>query len=251
MMTATDTLKEPKLFSLADLATVNPERIPQHIAIIPDGNRRWAQQRKSGCEVGHRHGADVVLDIVKGAKELGIKTVSIYTFSTENWNRPQEEINALFFLMDTYLKSQRERMIANEVRLHSIGDVSGLPKMLQDTLAETKAATAHCTGINFVMALNYGSRNEICRSIQAIAAKGIPADQITEAMISEHLDTAPFGDPDLLIRTSGEQRISNFLLWQISYAEIYTTPLYWPDFTPHHLLEAVEAFQKRQRRIGT
>lgn len=250
-MTSTQPFTEPDVLSEAEIRSFNDAIIPRHVAIIPDGNRRWAQERRSGSEIGHQRGADAVLDIIKAAKELGIQTVTIYTFSTENWNRPKQEIDALFFLMDSYLKSQCLRMIANGVRLHSIGDVTALPIPLQNTLAETKAATAHCSKINFVMALNYGGRNEITRAVQRLASSQTPLHTITESMISNHLDTAPFGDPELLIRTSGEQRISNFLLWQISYTEIYTTDLYWPDFTPKNLCEAVQAFQKRQRRVGS
>lgn len=242
-------------FSAEELALLRPSPRPRHVAVMPDGNRRWAKRHTCSTEAGHNKGADVVLDVVRAAQELGIRVITVYTFSTENWTRPQQEIDALFMMLDGYLKNQRQPMIDHGIQLHAIGNLTGLPSFIQKTLEETKEATSQGNGIRFVLALNYGGRDDICRAakkmIQDVTHGLLQPEQVNEETFSGYLDTAPFGDPDLLIRTSGELRVSNFLLWQISYTELYTTQVYWPDFTPRHLLDALVNFQQRDRRIGT
>lgn len=243
-----------KFFSAEQLASLNGKSIPQHIAIIPDGNRRWAHQQLQTVDGGHQHGADVVMDTVEAAKDLGVQTLTIYTFSTENWSRPPLEIEGLMAIIDGYLRRQCDRMVREGVRLNTIGDLSKLPQNLQETIATTKAATQHCRDINLVLALNYGARDEICRVAQQIVKEvqdgTLTAEEITEASVAAHLDTAPWGDPQLLIRTSGEMRVSNFLLWQISYCEVYIPKVLWPDFSSQHLYDAVVEYQRRERREG-
>lgn len=247
--------EESTIYTPQELAQLDARRIPYHIAIIPDGNRRWAKEHHISSYQGHQKGADVILTIVRAAKEIGIKVVTLYLFSTENWNRSKAEIKALFFLLEHYLKSQKEAMVRNGIRLGTVGNVSMLPTNTQNVLAETKAVTACCSDIHFVMALNYGGRDEIRRVVRQIVQESLEGrlkvDQITEEKIASYLDTAPYGDPDLFIRTGGELRISNFLLWQISYSEIYNSTVFWPDFTPDCLYTAVKDFQRRERRIGS
>jgi undecaprenyl diphosphate synthase len=241
-------------FHPSQLALLDRSRIPRHIAIIPDGNRRWAKKRLSSIHEGHREGADTLMEIVKAAQELDIKGITFYSFSTENWNRPPEEVMALMALFTTYLTEQREEMVQSGIKLETIGDLTPLPACLRETIHATKVATQDCNKISLILALNYGSRNEICRAFRAILddydQRYLSKEEINEATISRYLDTYPWGDPDLLIRTSGELRVSNFLLWQISYSEIHVAPVLWPDFTPQHLIEAILDFQGRQRRWG-
>ena len=243
-----------RYFTFEETTCLDLNRIPQHIAFIPDGNRRWAKKQKMRTSEGHREGSDNLIDIVKAGKELGIKTFTFYLFSTENWNRPQDEIDALMWLLHTYLIEQRPTFLEEGTRLCTIGNLSSLPEYVQKTVQETKEITAHCHEVDLIFALNYGSRDEIKRAMQLIAQDiidhKIAPSQISENTISKYLDTAPWKDPDLLIRTSGELRLSNYLLWQISYAEIYSTNVLWPDFTPHHLLKALINYQQRERRLG-
>lgn len=245
---------EKTFYSPQDLSFLDPRKIPKHIAIIMDGNRRWAKQKEAPAIMGHWEGAEVLIEIVKAAAELGVQTLTVFAFSTENWIRPEEEVEALMHLFELYLLQKREAMVRDGIRLNAIGDISRLPKRVQDAIFDTKKATEHCQKINLVLALNYGSRDEIRRAFVQLLKqqdlKTFQPEEITEAMISQCLDTTPWGDPDLLIRTSGEFRVSNFLLWQISYAEVYITEVLWPEFTPHHLLQAVLAYQKRNRRLG-
>lgn len=243
-LTRTSTTK----FPAERLALLDHTRVPKHIAIIPDGNRRWANSQKKTREEGHTKGADIILDIVKAARDLGVKYVTIFTFSTENWERPKDEVAALMILLKHYLISQREPMLENGVRLEAIGDLSAFPQSIQEELKLTKEITQKSDAITLILALNYGGRNDIQRAFQKIINAGY--QEITEELISSYLDTSAIPDPDLLIRTSGEHRFSNFLLWQLSYAEFYTTKTLWPDFTPSDLLEATLDFQKRERRLG-
>lgn len=243
------------LFSPGEISVLGKGPVPKHVAIIPDGNRRWAKRERCMIKTGHYHGTKTIIETVKAAKELGIKIITFYLFSTENWIRPKTEVRALMYLLETFLQEQRPIMKQNGIRMHTIGELSRLSKSALKEIHETKETTANCTGIDMILALNYGSRDELCRAFHKIlddyAKQALKKNEITENTIAQYLDTAPWGDPDLLIRTSGEVRISNFLLWQLSYAEIYSCPVLWPDFTPKHLLEALINFQQRERRGGT
>lgn len=249
-------LEEPKTyyFSAAERSQLRQAPTPHHIAIIPDGNRRWATSHASSTKEGHRQGGDRLIEIVKAARELGIKVITFYLFSTENWGRPKEEIAALMWLLYTFLQEQQATMLEYGIRVCTIGDLSALPTYVQEKITHTKQQTAHCQDIDMVMALNYGGRDEIRRAIQKIVAdcaqNKLQIEQLSEHMVAGYLDTAPWKDPDLLIRTSGEMRLSNYLLWQISYSEIYCSTALWPDFEPRHLLEALKSYQSRQRRLG-
>lgn len=242
-------------FTPQQLAHLRQHPVPQHVAIIPDGNRRWARQQSSLVEEGHREGADNLITIVKAAKELGIKTITFYLFSTENWSREPAEVQALMWILETFLVEQRQTMLDGGIKFMTIGNLSALPETTIKVTEETRAITAHCDQINLVAALNYGSRDELTRALKKIVSdceeNKIKKEQIDEALITQYLDTASLPDPDLLIRTSGELRISNFLLWQISYSEIYVAPTLWPDFRPKHLLDAIFYFQTRDRRYGS
>lgn len=242
------------IFNPEILAKLDVKSVPQHIAFIPDGNRRWAKKALYSVQQGHQTGADTLIETVKAARDLGVKEVTFYVFSTENWNRPKEEVNALMCLYASYLLSQCENMINSGIQLDVIGYLNPLPSFLLNTIDEVKAATKHSNKIRLILALNYGGRNEICRAVKQMildAKEGmIQADDITEKTIASYLDTKKSKDPELLIRTSGEVRLSNFLLWQISYTEIYFSPVLWPDFKPQHLLDAILDYQKRERRWG-
>ena len=248
------TEKSPEAIIAAELPDVAPEARPRHIAIIMDGNGRWALSRNKPRIEGHRAGAESVDKIVTACGRLGIGVLTLYSFSIENWKRPAEEVGAL---MDLYLEClirEHDRLIENHVRFIQLGRREGLPDEVLRKMDETVAATAHCKGPTLALALNYGSRTEITDAVRAIAGKvkagRLDADQITEQTISDHLYTAGLPDPDLLIRTAGEMRISNYLLWQISYAELYVTDVCWPDFRESHLHEAIREFARRNRRYG-
>ncbi len=234
----------------SELEELNLSYGPKHVAIIMDGNRRWAKEKGLPSAMGHWEGAEILIEIVLAGIELGIKTLTVYAFSRENWNRPNGEVDDLMDLFQLYLIRQKERMAREGIRLDAIGDLEGLPQKVLDALNESKKSTEHCARINLVLALNYGGRDEIKRAVVKMVEEKIAPDQITEKSIAKYLDTSRFGDPDLLIRTSGEMRMSNFLLWQISYTEIYSTEVLWPDFSAKELLKAVLSFQKRHRRLG-
>lgn len=242
-------------FSPEQLISLDKTRIPKHVAFIPDGNRRWAKKQHLPALEGHREGADILMDIVKASKELGIRVVTFYIFSTENWLRDHEEVHAFLWLLESYVTEQCETMVENGVRLQTIGDLSRLPASVRHALTTTKEATSQCHDIDMVFAVNYGGRDEIRRAVQAIlddyASQRIKREEVTERVISRYLDTSHWTDPDLLIRTSGELRFSNFLIWQTSYTEVHIADVLWPDFNSTHLLEAVFSFQKRTRRGGT
>lgn len=246
--------KEESLLNQEEIARIDKRRVPKHIAIIPDGNRRWAKKNRILPEEGHKIGAETLLNVIKASHQLGVKTLTFYIFSTENWSRPAREIKAQMWLLEKSLIEQKPRMIANGVRFQTIGDLSRFPSRIITLIDETVEATKECTNITVVFAMNYGGRDEIVRAAKKIAEncnKGlISTRDITEELVSKYLDTAKWGDPEMLIRTSGESRISNFLLWQISYAEIYLSEVFWPEFTPKHLLEAVIEYQHRERRLG-
>jgi undecaprenyl diphosphate synthase len=236
------------------LEGLDKTKIPHHIAIIPDGNRRWAKQQLKKVTEGHFSGADTLPTIVKAAKELGVKVVTVYSFSTENWRRNQHEISTLMYIYESYLRRLQAALVEYDIRFSAIGDRALLPKTLIDVIEQTESLTASCGGLDLVLALNYGGRDELLRAIKKVAQNCVegkikPSD-ITEELFTSMLDTHRFPDPDLVIRTSGEERLSNFLLWQNAYAELYTEKEYWPGFTPQHLLRAILEYQARDRRRG-
>lgn len=228
--------------------------IPTHVAIILDGNGRWAKAKGLPRKAGHVQGAKNVETICEAAYNMGIKYLTVYAFSTENWNRPQDEVDALMQLLRNYMKTCLKTAAKNNMSVRVIGDKTRLADDIKDSIAKLEEATKDYTGLHFQIALNYGSRDEITRAVkslaQQVAAGELEPEQITEQTISEHLDTVGIPDPDLMIRTSGEQRISNYLLWQLAYAEFYFTPVPWPDFDKKELEKAIEAYQNRDRRYG-
>jgi undecaprenyl diphosphate synthase len=230
------------------------ENIPTHVAIIMDGNGRWAKQRHLPRVEGHRVGVESVRATVRTCGELGIKYLTLYAFSVENWNRPQDEVDTLMKYLARFLKSEIAELNKNNVRLEVIGQVYRLPEFVKEQLARTQAALAKNTGLTLILALSYGGRTEIVEATRAIAEKvksgALEPAEITEQVISQHLYTRHVPDPDLLIRTSGEMRVSNFLLWQISYSEFVVTPTLWPDFRRAQLIEALEEYARRHRRFG-
>lgn len=242
------------IYSPEDLKDLDPRLVPRHVAIIMDGNRRWAKSHSLAPIMGHWKGADALTDIVTAAKALGIKVLTVFSFSTENWSRPEDEVDGLMHLFRNYLLRQKEAMIGEGIKLDAIGDLSRLPAEVRDTVEECKLATAQCDQIELVLAMNYGGRNDILQATRALAkdaAEGkLRTMEISEQVFSTYLNTAKWKDPELLIRTSGENRISNFLLWQLSYAEVYISDVLWPDFNEGNLLEAVLEYQKRGRRWG-
>ena len=227
-------------------------KVPAHIAIIMDGNGRWAKKRGMPRTFGHSQGAKVVEQILEDADHIGVKYLTVYAFSTENWSRPQTEVKALMNLLRRYMKTSLVKCAKNNVRVRVIGDKSMLDQDLQDSIADLERDTAANTGIGFQIAINYGGRDEIVRAIKRACGEGLLTDPaaITEDMINGHLDTAGIPDPDLLIRTCGEQRISNFLLWQLAYSEFYFTDKAWPEFDKAELEKAIEAYNHRERRYG-
>lgn len=228
--------------------------MPQHIAIIMDGNGRWAKRKGLGRILGHRQGADAVREVVTLSRELGIQWLTLYAFSEENWKRPRHEVQALMQLLNRFLKSELKKMQENGIRLTTIGRTSRLPKGTRDVLLDTIEKTAANREMTLTLALSYGGRQEILDAVLKIAGQvergELAANQVTEEVISNALYTSGMPDPDLLIRTSGEHRISNFLLWQISYSEIYITPTLWPDFGRDEYLKAIHDYQQRDRRFG-
>jgi len=229
---------------------VNFERLPAHIAIIMDGNGRWAAQRHLPRVEGHRAGIDSVRDVVETSARLGIEVLTLYAFSVENWKRPPTEVSTLMTLLKRYLRLELSTLLKNNIRFRVIGREEELSKDVRQELELGVRQTEHNTGMLFNIALNYGGRAEIIDAAKRVIAAGIPADDLDERRFSDFLYTAGQPDPDLLIRTSGEMRVSNFLLWQIAYAEIWVTDTLWPDFRARHLLEAIVAYQKRDRRYG-
>lgn len=226
--------------------------IPKHVAIIPDGNRRWAEEHNESVATGYIHGALRLIETALAAKEIGIHTLTFFSFSTENWKRPQNEIEIFLQLMELHLLHYASSLAEKDIRLHVIGDTQKLPQKLQETIYSVTQKTEKNSALHLVLAMNYGGRDELVRAFSKILnlyKEGFLLS-VDEKTISSHLDTAPFPDPDLIIRTSGEQRVSNFLLWQGSYAEMYNEPAYWPDFSPTHFLSAMQTFQQRVRRRG-
>ena len=237
--------------SLVDL---DPKRLPRHVAIIMDGNGRWARRRGLPRIEGHRRGKEAVRAVVETARRLGIPYLSLYAFSTENWNRPREEVDALMGLLRRYLATELRKMMRNQIRLVAIGNLDRLPHAVQDALRRNMEATRENTGMTVVLAVSYGGREELAAAMRAMAREvqkgNLHPDEISAATVSKHLSTAGIPDPDLLIRTSGEMRVSNFLLWQIAYAELFVTPTLWPDFGEADLVAALSHYQGRERRFG-
>lgn len=229
-------------------------KIPQHIAIILDGNGRWAKKRGLPRNMGHAQGSRTVEKVCRDAGEMGVKYLTVYAFSTENWSRPKEEVDALMKLLSSYLKDCLKTSKKNNMRVRILGDISALAPELQDKIRELEAASAENTGLNFQVALNYGSRDEILRAMRKLLADydegKITKEELDAGRFSSYLDTAGIPDPDLLIRTSGEQRLSNYLLWQLAYTEFYFTDVLWPDFDKEELEKAVAYYNGRDRRFG-
>lgn len=239
---------------MSDISAIDLNRLPRHVAIIMDGNGRWAQKRRQPRLFGHKAGAESVRSIVKTCREIGIEYLTLYAFSSENWRRPAQEVSGLMSILKNFLESELPRMQKNDIRLMSIGDRQRLPDEVRKSLERGIAATSGNSKLTLNLALSYGSRDELIRAVKAISSlclKGdMTPDQITDQIINDNLDTSQIPDPDLLIRTGGEARLSNFLLWQISYSEIYFTETMWPDFRKESFLQALLEYQSRERRFG-
>ena len=238
----------------ADIDGLDKSALPSHIAVIMDGNGRWAQKKLLNRVKGHEKGADTVRMVVRSCREIGISYLTLYAFSTENWQRSKAEVSALMVLLKKFLVSERQEMVVNNIRFNVIGEEERLPGNVQDEIQRTRDATKNNNGMNLNLALSYGARSEIVRAAKAIAAEvqigRLSVDAITQETITGHLYTANIPDPELLIRTSGEMRVSNFLLWQIAYSEIAVTDTLWPDFTRNELIQILKEYQGRDRRFG-
>lgn len=236
------------------MLALDPQRMPAHIAIIPDGNGRWAKKRLMNRIRGHERGMEAVREIVRTCRNIGVQTLTLYVFSTENWKRPKAEIAALMALLKSFLASEEQEMLEKNIRLHSIGQPHRLPDNIRSDLEHCMAVTRHNDGMVLNLALSYGGRAEIVDMVKAIAHKvaenRLDPTDIDDQLVSDHLYTCQLHDPDLLIRTSGEMRISNFLLWQIAYTEIHITNTLWPDFGKEEFLQILLDFQSRDRRFG-
>jgi len=233
---------------------VQMDKVPQHVAIIMDGNGRWATQKGLPRVIGHRNGVKAVRAVTEGAGELGITHLTLYAFSTENWKRPAFEVQALMTLLVETVKAEIKTFNENNIRLKAIGDLEKLPRKSREALRDGISQTASNTGLTLILALNYSARWDILQATQSIAkaakSKQINPEDIDEQVFESHLSTKDYPDPELMIRTSGESRISNFLLWQLAYAELYFTPIFWPEFRKEHFFAAILDFQKRERRFG-
>lgn len=239
---------------MATIDQIDLSRVPKHVAVIMDGNGRWAKAQGRDRSDGHRAGVDALHTMLDAAKKIGIKYVTCYTFSTENWNRPKREVDILMNLIGIAIKREQKYMVENDVRLQLIGDFDRLPKSAQDSLNGCMAATAHCKTRTLILAISYSSRWEITNMAKQLVAKAaageLKPEDVTEEMVTQNLCTKDIPDPELLIRTGGEVRISNYLLWQIAYSELYFCDTYWPDFGEKELFDAVVEFQNRERRFG-
>jgi undecaprenyl diphosphate synthase len=237
------------------MVNLDPTRLPKHVAIIMDGNGRWAKKRTLNRIRGHEEGAESVRSIVRTTREVGIPWLTLYAFSEENWKRPRYEVEALMRLLKRFLDSELNEMLENGIRFQAIGRIHKLPPGLQEAVAATAEKTSSNRDMVLILALSYGGRQEMSDAMEKIARKieagELSSGDVSEELISGHLYTAKIPDPDFLIRTSGEYRVSNFLLWQIAYAEIYTTAVQWPDFRKEEYLKALEEYQRRERRFGT
>lgn len=229
---------------------IDTNKLPKHIAITMDGNGRWAKTKGKFRIFGHKSGVKAVRDTVEGASEIGINYLTLYAFSTENWNRPKKEVDSLMSLLVSTINKETKTLMDNNVKLTAIGDLNSLPKKCQEELQESIEKTKNNTKTTVILALSYSSRWEILNAIKQIVKEGIAEDQVNEDLFSQYLTTKGVPNPELLIRTSGEQRISNFLLWQIAYSELYFTDVLWPDFRREDLFEAIVKYQIRERRFG-
>ena len=233
---------------------IDTSRLPVHIAVIMDGNGRWAKARGKNRIFGHTNGVKAVRETAEGCAELGVKYLTVYAFSSENWSRPQTEVSALMTLLLKTINGELKTLLKNDIRLNAIGDLDLLPKSVAEELRNTMEKTAHCKRMELILALSYSSKNEIVRAVKQIAlqlkSESISMHDINEDLISKNLYTAGIPDPELLIRTSGEKRVSNFLLWQLAYAEFYFTETFWPEFNKEELYKAIIEFQSRERRFG-
>lgn len=239
---------------MSAISTIDLNRLPRHVAIIMDGNGRWAQKRKQPRLFGHKAGAESVHNIVETCREIGIEYLTLYAFSSENWGRPSQEVSGLMAILKKYLEKELPQMQKNDIRLISIGDRQRLPEAVRKSLQRVIDATSGNSKLTLNLALSYGSRDELVRAVKTISTLCVQGDmepgQVSDQIISENLDTSQMPDPDLLIRTGGEARLSNFLLWQLSYAEIYFTDIMWPDFRKDVFLQALADYQSRERRFG-
>lgn len=236
------------------MPNIDPQKLPKHVAIIMDGNGRWAKKKTLNRVRGHEEGAESVRNIVRTSREIGISWLTLYAFSEENWKRPEYEVKGLMTLLKRFLKGELDEMLHNGIRFQTIGRTSKLPSDVQKILYETTDKTSQNKDMVLTLALSYGGRQEIFDTIRKISKRiesgDMTSEEISEQLIADYLYTTGMPDPDLLIRTSGEYRVSNFLLWQIAYAEIYITPTLWPDFRKEEYLLAIEEFQRRERRFG-
>lgn len=242
---------------MSDLLTqyqINPDRVPQHVAIIMDGNGRWAKQKGHMRIFGHRQGVKAVRAAIESAAEMGVKYLTLYAFSTENWTRPEQEVNALMELLVDTIESELPTLMKNNIKLATIGDLGKLPKKCQAQLDKTKAKTAENNALTLVLALSYSGRWDIMEAVKRIATDvkdgKLSPENINDGILDNALSTSCFPNPDLLVRTSGEQRISNFLLWELAYSELYFTPVLWPDFAKDDFYKAIVEYQGRERRFG-
>lgn len=232
---------------------INQGNLPQHIAVIMDGNGRWAKKKGAARIFGHKNAIKAVREVTEGCAELGVKYLTLYAFSTENWGRPKKEVEGLMTLLVTTINEEIPTLLENNVRLRSIGDLNKLPEKTQSKLQDAKDKTAKNTGMDLILALNYSGKWDITNAVNKLMKKvkeGLITQEIDQDLINQHLSTDGFPDPELLIRTSGEMRISNFLLWQMAYTELFFPEVLWPDFRKSHLYEAIVAYQQRERRFG-
>ncbi|MFH2123235.1 MAG: isoprenyl transferase [Pseudomonadota bacterium] len=239
---------------MSENPVIDPAHIPRHVAIIMDGNGRWAERRHQPRLFGHKAGVESVRDVVETAREIGVEILTLYAFSSENWKRPASEVSGLMSFLKSYVQTELSRMLQNNIRFTCIGDLERLPGEVQEVLARAKTETALNNKLVLNLALSYGARSELTRAMRKIAAAcaagNLSIEDIDEGLISNYLDTAGMVDPDLLIRTGGEARLSNFLLWQASYSEIHFTDVMWPDFRSDAFLQSIAEFQLRERRFG-
>lgn len=233
---------------------IDKNKIPQHVAIIMDGNGRWAQSQGEERTFGHKNGVEAVREAISGCREIGVQYLTLYAFSTENWNRPKEEVDFLMNLLVDALTTEVKSLIENDIRIETIGNINDLPERSLNSLIQAKQDSKHCKSLTLILALNYGSKKEILDASRQIAldvsSQKLDINTLDETVFSKYLNTADFPNPDILIRTSEEYRLSNFLLWQLAYAEFFFLPIFWPEFKKENLFECISQFQSRERRFG-